>query len=68
MEHLRGAGLIAGAVVEEVGDLLLRLRLVLDLARPVQALGAGHGGDDRGEVGELLGREAHELVAGLGGL
>ena len=57
VEHLRGAGLVAGAVIEEVGKLLLRLLLVLDIARALQALGACDRRHDGGEVGKLLGLE-----------
>ena len=49
-------------------SLLLRLLLALDVARAFQALGAGDRRHDRGEVGELLGLERDELVAGLRGL
>ena len=38
MEHLRGAGLIAGPVVEEVGGLRLGLRLALERARAASRL------------------------------
>ena len=48
MEHLRNAGLVAGAVVEEVLKLLLSLGLALGLARAIQALGAGDRGHDGG--------------------
>ena len=49
-------------------SLLLRLLLVLDVARAFQALGACDRRHDGGEVGKLLGLERHELVAGLGRL
>ena len=68
MEHLRSAGLIAGAVVEEVFKLLLSLGLALGLARSIQALGAGDRGHDGGKIGELLGLKRDELVARLRGL
>src|ERR1700722_3577987 len=68
VEHLYGARLVAWAVIEEVGKLLLRLQLVLDIARALQALGACDGRHDGGEVGKLLGLERRELIAGLSGL
>jgi hypothetical protein len=68
VEHLRGVGLIAGAVVEEVLKLLLSLGLALGLARSIQALGAGDRGHDGGKIGELLGLERDELVPRLRGL
>src|SRR5271166_1538251 len=68
VEHLRGAGLIASAVVEEVLKLLLSLDLTLDLARAIQALGTGDRRHDRGEIGELFGLKRDELVARLRGL
>ena len=45
-----------------------RLVLALDVAGAFQALGARDRRHDGGEIGELLGLERHELVAGLGGL
>src|SRR5271165_605020 len=68
VEHLRGAGLIASAVVEEVLKLLLSLDLALDLTRTIEALGAGNRRHDGGEIGELLGLKRDELVARLRGL
>jgi hypothetical protein len=68
VEHLRGVGLIAGAVVEEVLKLLLSLGESLGLARSIQALGAGDRGHDGGKIGELLGLERDELVPRLRGL
>ena len=68
MEHLRVAGLIARAVVEEVLHLRLRLSLGLERARSVEALRARDRGHDGGEIGELLGLNGDELVAGLRGL
>src|SRR5271166_3948777 len=65
VEHLRGAGLIASAVVEEVLKLLLSLDLALDLARAIQALGARDRRHDGGEIGELLGLKCDELVTRL---
>jgi hypothetical protein len=68
VKHLRGARLITGAVVEEVLHLRLRLCLGLERPRGVQALGARDRGHDGGEVGELLGLDGDELIAGLRGL
>ena len=65
MEHLRVAGLIAGAVVEEVLHLRLRLSLGFKRASSVEALGARDRGHDGGEVGELLGLDGDELIARL---
>jgi hypothetical protein len=65
MEHLRVAGLIAGAVIQEILHLLLALGLAFQPAGIVEALRARHRGDDAREIGELLRREAHDLVAGL---
>ena len=68
MEHLRGAGLVARPVAQEIGQLLLRLGLVRDIARALQALGARDRRHHRGEVGELRGLKRDKLVAGLRGL
>src|SRR5271166_5622715 len=68
VEHLRGAGLIASAVVEEVLKLMLSLDLALDLTRAIEALGAGARRHDGGDIGELLCLKRDELVTGLRGL
>ena len=62
---LRGAGLVARPVAQEIGQLLLRLGLVCDIARALQALGARDRRHHRGEVGELRGLKRDKLVAGL---
>ena len=46
MEHLRVAGLVAGAVIEEILHLLLALRLAFQPAGVVEALRARHRGND----------------------
>ena len=65
VEHLRGAGLIACAVIEETRRLCLRLFLALDCPRPVQTLSAGKRRHDGREIGKLLGLKRHKLIAGL---
>ena len=65
MEHLRGARLVARSVAQEIGQLLLRLGLVRDIARALQALGARDRRHHRGEVGELCRLKRDKLVAGL---
>src|SRR5579859_7886942 len=65
VEHLRGAGLVARPVIEEIGELLLRLLLVLDCARAFQALSPSDRHHDAGQVGQLFGQQRDQLVAGL---
>ena len=54
--------------MRKFGELLLRLRLVRDVAGALQALGARDRRHDGGQVGELLRLQRDELVAGLGRL
>ena len=68
MEHLRRAGLVAGAVVEEALELGLRLLLALDLTGGFEALSARDRGPHGRQVGNLFRLKGSELVAGLGRL
>ncbi len=65
VEHLRVAGLVAGAVVQKLRRLGSRLLLGFDRARPVQTLGSRNRRHHRGEIGELLGLDRDQLIAGL---
>ena len=60
--------MIAPAVIEEVRELLLRLRLVRDDACALQALRSRHRRHHGGQIGELRRLQSDQLIAGLGGL
>ena len=64
-EHLRVAGLVTDARGQEAAALLAPL---FSCGGPLglrERLGPAVGGDDGGEIGELLGLERQKLVAGL---
>jgi len=68
VEHLRRARLIAGAVVHEIGELLLGLRLIGGGTCAFETLGPGDRRHDRRQVGELGRLQSDQLIARLGGL
>ena len=65
VEHPRVAGLVAAARRQEAAELLAGLLLAAARCGRLEALGAALRGDDGGEIGELLGLQGEELVAGL---
>ena len=65
MEHLNGCGLVTSTLGQEPAKLLPALVLRGCALRGFQALSAPLGSDRCGEIGELLGQQGRQLVAGL---
>ena len=65
MEHLNGCGLVTNTLGQEPAKLLPALVLRGRALRGFQALSAPLGSDRCGEIGELLGQQGRQLVAGL---
>ena len=65
MEHLNGCGLVTSTLRQETSKLLPALILRGCALCGFQTLSAPLGSDRRGEIGELLGQQGRQLVAGL---
>jgi hypothetical protein len=65
MKHLNGSGLVADARNEEATELLPALILRSRALGGIQTLGAALRSDSRGQIGELLSLQRHQLVTGL---
>ena len=65
MEHLNGCGLVTNTLGQEPAKLLPALVLRGCALGCFQALSAPLGSDRCGEIGELLGQQGRQLVAGL---
>jgi hypothetical protein len=65
MEHLNGCCLVANTLGQKPAKLLPPLVLRGCALRGFQALSAPLGSDRCGEIGELLGQQSRQLVAGL---
>ena len=65
MEHLNGCGLVTSTLRQETSKLLPALILRGCALCGFQTLSAPLGSDRRGEIGELLGQQRRQLVAGL---
>ena len=66
MEHLNGCGLVTSTLGQEAPKLLPALVLRGCALCGFKALSAPLGSDRCGEIGELLGQQGRQLVAGLG--
>ena len=68
MEHLNGCGLVTDPLCQETAKLLPALVLRGCALRSFQVLCTPLGNDRCCEIGELLGQQSRQLIAGLGGL
>jgi len=66
MKHLNGGGLVTRALPQKAPKLLPALVLRGRALGGFQALSAPLGSDRCGQIGELLGQQGRQLVAGLG--
>ena len=65
MEHLNGCGLVTNTLGQETPKLLPALVLRCCALCSFEALSAPLSSDRCGEIGELLGQQGRQLVAGL---
>jgi len=68
MEHLNGCRLVTDTLGQETAKLFPALVLRGCALCSFQVLSTPLGSDRCGEIGELLGQQGRQLVAGLGGL